>query len=181
VFHGHGRRFRSVRGYPAWGHSSSLGAEAGLGLAAAGGCSLQRGRLPSAVGFARPGVEPPKLPFERLYRLLGIDRRRAEHDGWRLVASDRLALERGRALATEVGRLSESGARQRFVVDLDVVREVTRELEAGLEGLPLRSIPEVRRWHGASLLLYELGAYDRWSLEVGEDGSTVRSRLWRPE
>jgi hypothetical protein len=137
--------------------------------------------LPSAVGFARPGVEPPKLPFERLYRLLGIDRRRAEHDGWRLVASDRLALERGRALATEVGRLSESGARQRFVVDLDVVREVTRELEAGLEGLPLRSIPEVRRWHGASLLLYELGAYDRWSLEVGEDGSTVRSRLWRPE
>jgi hypothetical protein len=135
--------------------------------------------LPSAVTFAQPGVQPPKLPFERLYRLLGVERRRAQHGGWRLMASDRLALQSGRELVPELARWTQGEARVSYAVDLDVVRQVTRELDESLENVPLAAIPEARRWRGAARLLYELGAYDRWSLEI--DGSTARSRLWRVE
>lgn len=137
--------------------------------------------LPSAVTFAQPGVQPAKLPFERLYRLLGVERRRAQHGGWRLVASDRLALHGGRELVPELARWTQGEARVSYAVDLDVVRQVTRELDESLENVPLTAIPEARRWRGAARLLYELGAYDRWSLEIADDGSTARSRLWHVE
>jgi hypothetical protein len=134
--------------------------------------------LPSAVAFSQPGVEPSPLPFERLYRLLGIKRHEADLGAWRLVASDRLALDRGRELVPQVARLAREGAREGYAVDLEVVRSVARELEESLSDLPLSGVPEVRRWHGAALLLYELEAYDRWSLEVSGDGAAARSRLW---
>jgi hypothetical protein len=135
--------------------------------------------LPSAVTLAQDGVEAPALPFERLYSLLGIKRQRARVGGWELVASDRLALGRGRELLPEVeNAVSVDGLALAYSVDLDVVRAVSDDLEKKLRGLPLPATREVRQWRGAALILAELRAYRRWTLEVTENGE-ARSRLWR--
>ena len=135
--------------------------------------------VPSAVVFAQPGVLPADLPFQKLYSLLGIKRRAGVEGGWRLVASDRLALARGRGLVPGLERTVAAGAGEIvYSVDLDVVREVTAELERRLEGLPVPAIRELRQWRGAALLLDEIGIYDRWSLEVADGGRSVHSRLW---
>ncbi len=135
--------------------------------------------VPSAVTLARNTRLAP-LPFERLYRVLGVRRRRGEESDWKIAASDRLALERGRELVPRLERLVAASAPAiSYTADLDVVRAVSRELERRLEGIPLPRIEEIERWRGAALLLEELAAYDRWSFEVGVDG-TVRSRLWLP-
>ena len=136
--------------------------------------------IPSAVVFSDYG-KPPPLPFERLYRLLGIRRREARVGPWRLVASDRLALARGRELVSGVERAAAGDVRLVYSVDLDVVRGVSAGVEKALEGLPRLPIPEVDRWRGASRVLVELGAYDRWTLEVDGSGREVRSRLWRAD
>jgi hypothetical protein len=135
--------------------------------------------LPSAVSFARQGVKARALPFERLYRLLGVKRRRAKVGGWRLVASDRLALQRGRELLPAVEETARSpGPESAYAVDLGVVRAVSAELESRLEGLPLPDLKELRQWRGTALLLEELAAYDAWSLDVAAGGVDVRMRLW---
>ena len=138
--------------------------------------------VPSAVVFAQQGVKMPALPFEGLYRILGIKRRRAQVRGWRLVASDRLALERGRDLVPGLVRsMNSSDTGLAYTVDLDLVRAVSESLEEALEGVPLPPIREVKQWRGAALLLIELGAYDRWTLEVAAEGGEVRSRLWHAD
>ncbi|MCZ6506976.1 MAG: hypothetical protein O7A04_02855 [Acidobacteria bacterium] len=135
--------------------------------------------VPSAVVFAQPGVRQADLPFQKLYGLLGVKRRAGQQRGWRLVASDRLALARGRGLVPGIERAAATGAGGIvYSVDLDVVREVAAELERRLEGVPLPAIKELRQWRGAAMLVTELGAYDRWSLEVTDGGRSVHSRLW---
>ncbi|MDH3522928.1 MAG: hypothetical protein OES32_05015 [Acidobacteriota bacterium] len=138
--------------------------------------------LPSAVTFARQGTMPPALPFARLYRVLGVERRRATVEGWQLVASDRLALSRGRELLPAV-RTAALGREHEvsYSADLDVVRAVSAELEARLAGLPLPDFEELRRWRGAARLLAELGSYDAWSLEVAAGGAEARARLWHAD
>lgn len=138
--------------------------------------------VPSAVTFAQSDVDLPTLPFERLYRILGVKRRRAQVDGWSLAASDRLALDRGRDLVSGLERsASEHDLALAYTVDLDVVRAVSENLEDTLGGIPLPPIPEVKQWRGAALILTELAAYDRWTLEVAAQGGEVRSRLWRAD
>ena len=138
--------------------------------------------VPSAVCLAEKGVKLPRLPFQRLYRALGIKRRQAGRAGWRLAASDRGALARGWQLLPTVEQIAGQDARQEsYAVDLDMVREVSAEIERQLEGLPLPAIREVRFWRGAARILEELGAYDRWSLEIGADDAVVRSRVWFAE
>ncbi len=131
--------------------------------------------VPSAVVLAR-GARLPELPFERLYRLLGISRHEASDGGWRIAASDRLALDRGRQLAAELAT-GPGDARLAYAVDLELVRAVAADLERRLEGVPLPRIDEIERWRGAAQLLAELSAYDRWTFEVDRSGR-VRSRLW---
>lgn len=135
--------------------------------------------VPSAVCLAEKGVKLPRLPFQRLYRVLGIKRKQARRAGWRLAASDRGALARGWQLLPTVEQVAGQDARQEsYAVDLDMVREVSAEIERQLEGLSLPAIREVRVWRGAARILEELGAYDRWSLEIGADDAVVRSRVW---
>jgi hypothetical protein len=135
--------------------------------------------LPSAVTMAQEGVTLPALPFERLYTLLGVKRQRARVRGWELVASDRQALERGRDILLGVeNTVGVAGFHVAYSVDLDVVRAVSDDLEARLAGLPLPATREVRQWRGAALILAELEAYQRWTLEVTDSGE-ARSRLWR--
>jgi hypothetical protein len=138
--------------------------------------------VPSAVTFAQSGVAVAPLPLEKLYRVLGVKRRTGEATGWTLEASDRLALERGRELLPGLERAAARvGPTLVYSVDLDVVRAVSADLEERFEGVPLPAISELRQWRAAASILRELAAYDRWSLEVGEDGREVRSRLWRAD
>lgn len=135
--------------------------------------------LPSAVTFAAGVAKARALPFERLYRLLRVKRRRAKVGEWRLVASDRLALRRGRELLPSVVAAAQSPGRESaYAVDLGVVRAVSAELESRLEGLPLPDLKELRQWRGAALLLQELAVYDAWSLDVAAGGAEARMRLW---
>jgi len=157
--------------------ASGLSASAVLGP----GQGSLRG-VPSAVVFAQEGVDLPALPFERLYRVLGIKRREAKVGSFRLVASDRLALGRGRELVPGLQQAAgEDDLALAYSVDLDVVREVSSSLEKAFKGIPLPAIREVKRWRGAALVLTELGAYDRWTLEVAASGGHVRSRLWHAD
>ncbi len=133
--------------------------------------------VPSAAVLARR-FPMPDLPFQRLYRILGLRKRVAREGDWKIGASDRKALERGKELARELSaRPVASGIRLEYEVDLDVVRSVAGELERQLEGVPLPRIQELERWRGAALVLGQLEGYDRWSFVRVADGG-VRSRLW---
>jgi len=135
--------------------------------------------VPSAISFALSPAKPAELPFERLYDLLGIDRQAVSDGNWEVVASDEAALERGLQLQRTVSRSPPNPGDLVVTADLDVVRAATDELEAQLEGVPLRGLKELRQWRGAAMILSELGAYDAWSLEMTAGGREVRSRLWR--
>ena len=151
------------------------------GMAVLGpGAGSLRG-IPSALSFSQAPAELPELPFERLYKLLGIERRTVQRGGWAIVASDKVALERGLELQASLRRALPPSGSLRLSADLDVVRAASGELERQFEGIQVPAFRELRRWQGAELILTELGAYDGWTLEINEQGTQLCSRLWRAD
>lgn len=125
------------------------------------------GSLPGAAVFNAPGEgQRWSLPAQGIAGLVTRSLPKANADGWRIVAVDPTSLARARKLAPRLSRLASPDANEplgdggRLVLGLWArprpALQVVAEVRRLLEGLPLVSRAQVRKWKDWETLLRPL-------------------------
>ncbi len=163
------------------------GAPAALALYAGG--SVSRFHLPGLALFEAAGRDAPRssgwaLPAGGLLELVRGGLPDARVAGWRIVALDRVSLERAARLAPRLATVADprgSGRRGRLGVGLWAdprgALGVVRRVRTGLERVPLVSRSEVQRWRDWETVLTPLAACRELSLVSTDWPGTFRLRL----
>lgn len=148
------------------------------------------GSLPGAAVFNAPGEEPRwGLPAQGIAGLVSKNLPRGDAAGWRINAVDESSLRQAKILAPRLARLTPPepdgglGDGGRLVLGLWArprpAIQVIAEIRKILEGLPLVSRAQVRRWKDWETLLRPLAHCDELELTATQAPPSFRLELAR--